>query len=161
MDAMERMCARMSEGRSRKPGCIEPVEYYQSASGHVILAPYTGAPCPPGYDRRWCDTLHQVDDLERRLQQQEHDIWERTFERESSKRDEIMSRIRSNLRQRMLTADCTPYEKDYITAWLDLNAGSERRKYFADQMTCYLWARHNMSAKGRRADEETVTGATL
>lgn len=125
--------------------------------GWITLAPYSECPTPRGCDREYADTLPKVDTLEKRLQEQEagersadliHD--EKVF---GPKRDEIRQRLYA----RMTSGECSQYERDFLGAYLSHRI-DRRAKWHAKfaEYQCYLTARHNMTPKGRRVDEEKV-----
>ena len=129
----------------RKPGCIEPVEFYVDARGHHILAAYTGCPPPEGYRVEYVDTLAGVDRLQAVLQSQDMQAAEAEFVDEEERSRVVRERVRSNLVTRMRSSDCTPWEREFIEEYLKLRDERKRKKY-QDAFLChtgYLWAREN------------------
>jgi hypothetical protein len=137
----------------RKPGCIEPVIYFRYPDGHLVLAPYSDFPTPPDAIREEAETLMQVDALERRLQQQERDNWERESVRDANLIDARKQSVRDRMMSRLMSGATSEYEKDFIRAWFQLRADHPRKKYYAEQFQCYLTARH-FDLGNRRADTE-------
>lgn len=97
---------------------------------------------PQGY--HWCeaDNLSDVDELQNRLIEQENRIMEAQGVMLDNIREVSRKQTASNLRQRMISADCTPYEREFISLWLAMDP--EKRKKYTQRFTernCYLWAR--------------------
>lgn len=144
----------MADRTGRALGRLNPVIYFENASGDIVLPPiemgtgpelarrcYEERYRPKGYEWREADTLPDV----RRLQQRmvDKDL------REKRAQGEDMMRIReqqrratsSNLRQRMTSSDCKPFERDFIQIWLDLD--DEKKKKYEQrwrEYNSYIWA---------------------
>jgi hypothetical protein len=125
--------------------------------GWITLAPYSECPTPRNCDREYADTLAKVDQLEKRLQQQEageryadlvHD--EKVF---GPKRDEIRARLYA----RMISANCPPAEREFLQHYMSLRIDRRARHHAKfSEYQCYLTARHMDTPKGRRVDKEGV-----
>jgi hypothetical protein len=147
-----------------KLGTIEPVVYYVNHSspshppGHVLLAPYSSHPAPDGFTVEYADNLRAVDRLERTLQSQAAREMESDALADQSLRDAIGQRVRDSLTQKMVSSSTTPYERDFIAAWLALREEKRREKYISkyEEYATYLHARHYDTPKGRAVDEERV-----
>lgn len=147
----------------RKPGCVEPVVYWVNGAdfnhpiGYIILAPYTGCPVLPGYREEYADTLSDIDKLERKLQEQDRQEHFQEYLRDNTLIAQRDAQIRDKLRSRMLSSDCSQYEKDFIELYLQLRDERKKEKYrqlFLEHQS-YLWARHN-NVGNRQADKEEV-----
>lgn len=107
---------------------------------------------PQGYE--WCEagTLSDVDELQERLVEQESRILEAQGVMLDNIREASRRHTSSNLRQRMISADCSPFERDFIKLWMDMD--SEKRKKYTQRFTernMYLWAREMDS--GRKVED--------
>jgi len=83
-----------------------------------------------------------VDKLQNKLVEQENQVLARQCDRVVTQRDAVWKQIGSNLRQRMASSSCTPYERDFINYWLQMD--SEKRKQFTQRFrerNAYIWAR--------------------
>jgi hypothetical protein len=138
----------------RKAGYIEPVVFFARRDGYVMLAPYTSAPIPPGYIRLEADTLHAVDLLERKLQQQEAYAAEQELILDLSRTERASQEIRDRLYSRMTSGSTPQWEKDFLREYLKLRDERKRQKYAErHKQLWFLWARHNDSGN-RRVDVE-------
>jgi hypothetical protein len=138
----------------RKAGCIEPVVYFVRQDGHVMLAPYTSAPCPANCRREEADTLAEVDRLERVLQQQEELESERELILDLNRTERASQAVRDRLYARMTSGSTPQWEKDFLREYLKLRDERKRAKYQeAHKKLWILWARHNDSGT-RRVDSE-------
>jgi hypothetical protein len=90
------------------------VVYFQDSSGFVLVAPDQRHPTPAGFERKECHTLCEVDDLSRRLNRQDGDMFGRMWERDRQVMIASHERHRTALRQRLLAADCGPGERLFI-----------------------------------------------
>lgn len=122
--------------------------------GHYVLPPIeVGA--GPGLARmiwekrykdqgyQWCeaDNLSDVDEFQDRMIEQETRILEAQGQLMDNVREASRRVTASNLRHRMISADCSPFERDFIGYWLAMD--SEKRKEFTQRFTernQYLWA---------------------
>ena len=142
---------------------MEAVIYFRNGTdptrprGWIILAPYSDCPTPRGYDREGADSLPKVDRLQKILESQEmgdrisdvlHD--ERIF---GPRRDEIRARLYA----RMISGECSQYEKDFIGAYLSHRI-DRRHKWHAKylEFQAYMRAREMDTPKNRRVDREQV-----
>lgn len=126
--------------------------------GHILLAPYSSHPAPEGFTVEYADNLRAVDRLERSLQSQAAREMEAEALADERLREAVGQRVRDSLAQRMVSSSTSPYERDFIAAWLALRDERRRERYIAkyEEYVVYLNARHNDIPKGRRADEERV-----
>lgn len=151
----------------RALGSLDPVLYFEmrredgpQPKGHVMLAPqeighgpelareiFENRYKPQGYEWREAGTLAEVDRLQKRLGEQEMSIRRRQGEVDERAREEIHRQTAANLRQRMASSSCTPYERDFIGLWLQLQE-EKRTKYTQrwTEYTDYIWAREQNSS---------------
>lgn len=139
----------------RALGTLRAVIYFENASGHLVLPPeeigqgtmlaqqiYAERYRSQGYEWREARTLEEVDRLQGRLIQQEQGQLNYQAKVMDQQREQVRGEIADNLRQRMVSADCSAFERDFIEAWLRIR--EEKRKQFTDvwnQRNMYLWAR--------------------
>jgi hypothetical protein len=90
------------------------VVYFENQRGYIIVAPDTSHPTPQGYIRRECHTLREIDLLTRRLNLQDKSMFDNLMEKDRRIMQDKRDSIRSRLRQRMLAADCTNFERRFI-----------------------------------------------
>lgn len=142
----------------RKPGCIEPIDYFINAEGHHILAPYSNCPPPPGYRTEYMDTLAEVDRIQSILNAQEMRNAEAEIADEDARAQFVNEKVRSALLTRSRSSDCSQFERDFIEEYTKLKDEKKRKKH-RDAFLChtgYLWARENNTPKGRGTDQEIV-----
>lgn len=97
------------------PGQIDPpVVYFENARGYLIVAPDVSHPTPQGYERKECKYLHEVDKLTKRMNQQDQDQFAHLMQKDQEIMRQRREKTRSNLRQRMLAHDCSPFERRFI-----------------------------------------------
>ena len=139
----------------RALGTLRPVIYLENAQGKILLLPeeigegqavarrlYEERYRAQGYEWREAGTLEAVDALQARLTRQEQSALDQTAQKMDAQRERVRGEVASNLRQRMMSNDCSSYERDFITAWLQIR--EEKRKQFTaiwNQRTHYIWAR--------------------
>ena len=139
----------------RALGTLDPVIYFENASGHILLPPVEIGHGPEtarrlyeeryraqGYEWREAGTLWDVDKLQKRLVDQGNRETRQQREVVSWHRDQGRAQVSSNLRQRMTSADCDAWERDFIRYWLELD--DEKKKQFEQRFAernQYLWAR--------------------
>ena len=161
----------MSDRTGRALGTLDPVIYFRNRNlktywpdkitkvdlpkGHYMLPPVEVGRGPELarmlYEKRykdqgyeWCEagTLSAVDELQDILTDQEERILRSRGERMEMIRDAARSQTRSDLRQRMISADCSPYERDFITLYLQMD--DEKKKKWREHFMVrnhYIWAR--------------------
>jgi len=139
----------------RALGTLRAVIYLEDGRGHILLLPeetgqgqavarrlYEERYKAQGYEWREAGTLDEVDRLQTRLVEQEQVKMDGWAERMLGIREKVFAEVGSNLRQRMVSADCTPYERDFIETWLRIR--EDKRKSFTaawNHRQQYLWAR--------------------
>lgn len=147
----------------RKPGCVEPVFFYVNHTdqnhppGYVLIAADSANRPMEGYQREYAETLADIDRLEKRLQQQEFEQWEREEQANESALASRRQEVRDRLYARMTSGSTDEWEKEFIRNYLLLR--DEKREKWRNihmQRSAFLWARHNDTPKDRRVDEETV-----
>lgn len=141
----------------RAPGQVDPVLYLENSSGHLMLLPVESGHDSSlarriwierykskGYDWREAGTLSEVARLEKRLVEQERREAEQIRDQRMAHYDAQKSKVRSDLRQRMYSAD--PWEREFIQLWLQLD--DDKRKIYEQrwkERNAYLWALHENS----------------
>jgi hypothetical protein len=146
-----------------KLGSASAIEYFRNYAdparprGYLILAPYSNARCPRGYEREFADTLSAVDRLQFTLLSQEKQEWEREQLHDESLIAERQRAVVDRLRAKMVSSSTTPYERDFIAAYLQLRV--EKRKEYRqifEQRIAYLSVLAHETPKGRKPNEERV-----
>ena len=138
-------------------GRLNPIVYYENADGQIILPPTTADARyfysqakdaqgqtyrEKGFEFREADTLAAVDELQRRLTEAEL----RRLGQEADRDDRLTAMAwkqrGSDLRARMISANTSPYERDFIDAYLQLREEkrAKHRQRFMET-TMYLEAR--------------------
>jgi hypothetical protein len=147
----------------RKLGSLEPVIYFRNhrdpahPPGFLMLAPYSDFPTPAGYTREAADTLADVDRLQRSLIEQER----RDAEAELLHDEVVLGRryaeMTDKLRARMVSSSTSPYDRDFIEAYLKLREEKRdrHRQRFLERVM-FLHAREMDTPRDRRVDDETV-----
>jgi hypothetical protein len=94
-----------------------------------------------GYEWREADTWDKVVKLQDRLIEQETRILKHQGETMDQAREKVRKETASNLRQRMASSDCDPWEREFIQNWLQLRE-DKRKGYRArfEERNQYLWA---------------------
>lgn len=138
----------------RALGSLNPVIYFTNAAGHVLLPPEEIGHGPEiarrmyeqryrGQGYQWCEagTLAEVQRLQKRMTEQEMRIRERQAFVDEREREKIHRETAGRLRQRMTSADCKPFERDFIGLWLDMQE-EKRVKYTQRwrEYNDYIWA---------------------
>lgn len=145
----------------RKLGTLEPVVYFRNhrdpahPEGFLMLAPYSEFPTPRGYSRETAETLSEVDRLQKILLEQEQRQWEAEAIYDEVVMGQRQRAVVDRLRTRMVSGATSPYERDFIEAYLALRE-DKREKYRQRWMerTAYLHAREYDTPKGRAVDDE-------
>lgn len=123
----------------RAMGTLTPIIYFVNRDGNISLPPVSDCPTPRGYERREAGTLAEVDALQSRLQDQERRQLEEEHMLDEARWGAVRQRVSDNLRQRMVSADTSPYERDFISAYLELR--EEKRAKYQQRFSCDLAAR--------------------
>lgn len=150
-----------SDRTGRALGTLNPVKYFQNSDGHIVLASIEIGKDdsdarrmfelrfkPRGYEWREAGTLSEVDTLQKRLIAQEQAVLDRQGARMDQQREHFRNKTASDLRQRMQSRDCSPFERDFIGLWLEM--GEEKRKEYAQRFT-----ERNMYLQAREMDSGT------
>jgi len=146
----------MSTGMAR--GRVRPIVYFKNSSGYIILAPQEIGQgmevAKMMYEQRykhagwqWCETdgsFHDAERLQKRLQEQEIAEARQKGANMMAAYDAARKRTESNLRAQMASAACSPWERDFIGLWLQLNE-TKRREFEKrwDEHQAYLWSIEN------------------
>lgn len=113
-----------------------------------------------GYDWREASRWEDVKQLEKRLVAQERRDAEIVRDERMMRYDAAKAKTRSDLRQRMYSAD--PWEREFIQLWLQLD--DDKRARFEQrwrERNAYLWALHenaNTRVEDRMRNEERQEG---
>lgn len=138
----------------RALGNLDPIIYFENASGHLVLPPIEKGKgtelARMIYDRQYKDRNYEwkeagswseVTRLQDRLVEQERKHALDIRDQRMASYDLAQARIADNLRRRMQSSDCTPYERDFCELFLqqrpDKRAQYEQRWTEAQN---YLWA---------------------
>lgn len=154
----------------RAAGTLSPVIFYcnhgqvagsksEQDIGYISLAPYSDHPTPPGHSRHEAGTLTQVDELQKRLQEQEHRRLEKELQFDHEHMEEGRKRIAENLRAKMVSSSTSAYEREFIELWLKLRDEKrrERHKQRLTEYQMFITARE-MDLHGRGGGEEVYKG---
>jgi hypothetical protein len=143
-------------------GRLDPVLYYENSRGYLILPPSTalareglerknGAGVSyrdQGFELREAGTLAEVDRLQKRLVEQEMGKRQADADRDEQVSAENWRRVGSDLRQRMISAATTSYEREFIELYLQLREekrAKHRQRFLETSM--YLWLREMDSSR--------------
>lgn len=129
--------------------------YDINASGRITLPPIErGESCPStpprkGYDRRECNTIREVEKIEKILQRQTFDEREKQAEVDANTFLELKRQVRRNIITAIESSSTDQYTKDFLKAWCELR-DEKRRDHYANilrQRECYIEALHNDSPR--------------
>lgn len=136
--------------RSSTPRDTHPIDY-------IILAPTSTEPAPSGYSTEYADSLSSVDRLQAILLNQERREWERESIVDEMTMGQRQRAIVDSMRTRMVSSSTSPYERDFIAAYLQLSEGrKDKHRQRFHERTAYLSVLARETPKGRRANEESV-----
>lgn len=144
----------MSDRTGIAKGSLRPVIYFTHSDGRIILPPESID--EPGiarmcYERRyrgegwqWCEagTLTEVDQLQKRLIDQEERRVSKMVEVNDTWRERMFKYSGDQLRQRMISADTSQWERDFIRTYLSMR--ESKRNKWRENLTAhnwYIWAR--------------------
>ena len=144
-------------------GSASAIEYFRNHAstdrpeGYLILAPFSSAPCPPGYSREFADSLSAVDRLQFILLAQERAQWEQEQIFDDAMTRSRQQRVVDNLKERMISSSTSPHERDFISFYLLLREEKrEKHRKVFEQRTAYLNVLAHETPKGRMPNEERV-----
>lgn len=127
-------------------GQLNPVVYFINSSGDIALPPSTEEALKlkdrmsrRGYELREAGTLAEIDSLQKTMQEQEHARRLLEFGRTESSLAEARRIIRDRLIARMTSSSTSPYERDFIRAYLQLR--EEKREKWRNRFTADIAAR--------------------
>jgi hypothetical protein len=144
----------MPDRTGRALGSLNPVIYFENAAGHLLLPPEEIGQGPAeahrlydqryrsqGYQWREAGTLNDVQRLQKRLTDQEMRLREHQAEVDENAREQVHRETAARLRARMTSADCKPFERDFIRYWLEMQE-EKRTKYTQRwrEYNDYIWA---------------------
>ena len=149
---------------STKLGTLTPLIYFVNhrdpahPPGYILLAPYTDAPTPDGYSREGADTLAAVDRIQTILQNQEFEAARREADYNDLLTRDRFAEVRDRLVARMVSSSTSPYEREFIAAYLRLREEKrEKHRRVFETRVAYLNALAYDTPKGRGMDEERVS----
>lgn len=109
--------------------------YDINADGKVTLPPIEvgesspSAPPRSGYDRRECTSIHDVERIERILQQQSRDEREHEAEADASTFLELKRDIRRRIMAQIESSSTSPLIRDMLLAWCQLRDEARREHW--------------------------------
>jgi hypothetical protein len=147
---------------TRKLGTLDPVVYFDNASGEIVLPPTTADARyfyegfrqasgktyrELGFEYREAGTLAEVDALQRRLVEQDRRTSERDAQYDEARRGESWRHVGDSLWARMVSSSTSAFERDFIELYLKLREekrAKHRQRWL--ERTSYLWAREQNSS---------------
>jgi hypothetical protein len=126
--------------------------FFENARGDISLPPTGDTPCPPGYQRSEANTLAEVDRLQSRLQEATRRRCAAELQHDEEAFAEARERVRSAITARIASSATTPYERDFLRAYIQLR--EEKRAKYRARFACdtaYLEMREN--DRPRNAEE--------
>ncbi len=130
-------------------GRLNPIVYFINSRGEISLPPSTEAAMymkdrmrAKGWEIQEADTLDKIDRLQTTMQNQARAANERNLMREEGALAGIRKSVRDRLVARMTSSETTPYEREFIQAYLmtrDDKREEYRKRFMQDQ--CYFEAR--------------------
>lgn len=140
-----------------KLGSLSGPVYFENSKGEIVLPPseadarhfYEGVRDATGqtyrdrgFEYRKCETLGEVDALQRRLVEQDRRANERHAQMDESRRAGAWQRIGDSLRARMVSSSTSAFEREFIELYLRLREekrAKHRQRWL--ERTSYLWSR--------------------
>lgn len=129
-------------------GQLNPVVYFINSRGEVSLPPTTEDALrikdqmrKRGYEFREAGTLAEIDRLQQHLQDQELRNKERALESNERIYAHARATVRARLLARMVSSETTPYERDFIKAYLmlrDEKREEYRKRFLADTAAYFV-----------------------
>lgn len=129
------------------------VIYFERPDGTILIPPTHDTRIPDGCNRHECNSIHEVELLERRMQQDTRDRAEREADHEDEMLTERRRQIRRNIMSSIESSATTPYDKDFLLAWCQLRDDKRRERYkqLFQQRESYFESLHN--DRPRNAEE--------
>lgn len=145
----------------RAIGSVEPIIVFEREDGYIVLpqygagmieqarhifeARYRNHPTEKWMWREWGCRMEDVDRLQKKLTEQEYRKNQQMLEVHHEMREAIRKRVADDLRQVMISSSTTPFERDFVSIYLELRDDAKRDKYRAslEHHQFYLWAREN------------------
>lgn len=128
---------------------------------HIIPAPDTRHPTPPGYIRRECRHLNEVDKVTRIIVKQDQEFFARMLANERAAGKSFRDGVRSRLCRRMLEIDCTAFERTFIAGALDYLVKKEEEIYTIKRVGGYFHQREFDSDKSGPVEEDYSKPVTM
>lgn len=125
-------------------GTFSPVVYYESPSGKISL-PGTAEDSGRGHGgwiRKEARSLPEVDELQKRIDDQDRRELRGQLERDELVFEEKRKKVRESLLGTLTRSSTTPYEKEFIREYLSISDVRKRKYYQKDKaMKAYFIAR--------------------
>lgn len=122
-------------------GQLDPIVYFQNREGEIWLPPSTQQALAVkdqmrarGFELKEANSLDKIDRLQKELQDWEYRKKERDCERLDTLRAEVRRGVRDRLVAKMVSSSTTPYERDFIQAYLMLS--DDKRDHFRKRFMC-------------------------
>jgi hypothetical protein len=143
----------------RAMGTLSAIIYFERSDGMVILPvfdagrpelarmiferKYKNHPQGERWEWREASTLTQVDQLQKRLVEQEQRRDQTMLEQHYNLREQVRRDVRDSLYQRMISSGTSDFEREAIRYYLDARDDPKRDKFRAtiEHHNYYLWAR--------------------
>jgi hypothetical protein len=142
-------------------GHLRPVLYFENSSGNIMLPPtdedayrIKSELGRRGYELREAGTLAEIDRLQKRLQDDGYKERQAELERDEITMGQLRRQVRERLLSRMVSSSTTPYERDFISAYLMLrdDKRAEFQKRFMLDEVAYFTQREYDNPKNRIHD---------
>ena len=125
-------------------GTFSPVVYFESPTGKISL-PGTGEERQRGQDgwvRKEAVTLRAVDELQRRLEEQDRREMRDALDRDEAVCSQRRQRTRENLLNTLTRDSTSHYEKEFVREYLAMSDQRKKKFYQKDKgMAAYFLAR--------------------
>lgn len=139
-------------------GQLNPVLYFIDSSGEIALPPTTDEALrlkdrmrQRGFELREASTLSEIDQLQRTMEEREFAIARQQLASNERAVADKRREIRDRLTSRMVSSSTTPYERDFIAAYLQLREDkrAQHRNAFAANQAAYFVQREFDNPKAR------------
>ena len=151
---------------NRTMGTLQPILYFENfTTGEISMPPsdeiaynIKSEMARRGFDLKEAGTLREIDKLQHKMQDWEYKVGQRAMERDDQLRVKVRAGTRQRLIDRMVSSSTTPWERDYIKAYLML-ADDKRekwRKEHALYRNCYFALRENNSMQPLKDAVESI-----
>lgn len=147
---------------NRTLGTLDPIVYFENSQGDILLPPttedarwlYGQKYSREGWEWREAGTLPEVDRLQTRLVEKDRRQDEANSRRDDQTTAEKWQMIGDRLRARMISSSTSPYEREFISLYLQLR--EEKRAKHAQR-----WKERNYYLVAREFDSGHSGAASL